>query len=502
MQRTALCLARMSTNDSKEQLQRQDDDIRAICRLADYNIEPDLFWLDEDESANRDTRYRQGKSVDPPGLMAVHNALVSMTSEGRAVAVVGWKADRLFRDVEAKESYFRLWARINERSEGDVPLVVVHTGDGFWNPGLASDRLTSTVITASNQHYADVVREKVVRAHRERRENGQVATGFGGFGYNPKPVRKKSLGKTPQRQGEIENERPSGGVWTINEAEAALIRRAATELLDGRAGLQIIREWQEAGVPTTLGGKWTPTTFRRVMTKPAIAGIVVSQGKEVGKGAWEPIIDETTFRRLQALFDRPHSRPRLTKGLLTGVLYCGHCDGYVRLHQNIKGTSPEKRVYGCNQCGKSNIDAHAVESVYVDRLWERLDNPHFREAMTNDNEAQVILAAIGAQEADKEHLKASADRIPVDVYVAKAESIEVKLDRLRREWDQMRRPALVWIHDLDRLKAAWPNMDKGRQRALLLDVVGPSKVSSAGTSGKRVTPQRIQAQLTRIRPAS
>lgn len=497
-QRIALCYSRMSNGDTKEQLQRQADDIRDICRLADYIVRSDLCWSDEDESGNRDTRQRQGKTVDPPGILALDKALRDLTAQGHHVAVVGWKADRLFRDVGAKEDYFRPWAQINGNSDGDVPLIIVHTADAHWIPGVATDRFTSSVITASNQHYSDQVREKVVRAHKQRRKDGKMGTGFGGFGYDPKPVRKKTLDKTPARNGETVEQRAGGAGWTVNKKEARLIRKAAKELLAGKAALQIVREWQAADVPTSLGGQWTATSFRRAMTKPTLAGILVHRGREIGKGDWEPILDEATLRQLQALFDRPLSRPRLSRGLLTGALYCGTCDGFVRLHQNAKGSNPVKRVYGCNQCGGSNIDAEAVEAIYVERLWERLDDPRFRKTLNADDGSQAVLAELAKHEADKELLKANADKIPVDVYVAKAESIEKELARLRGQLEQCQRPSLGWLHDPQRLKRAWKTMDKGSQRALLLDVVGPSKVLSAGTSGRRATRQRVLTQLRLI----
>ena len=334
---------------------------------------------------------------------------------------------------------------------------------------------------AGDQFYNDRVSEKVVRAHQERRKQGRVGTGFPGFGYRRLP----------------------GGEWTVEPTEAELIRTAAAEILAGKTATEIVKQWTAAGVRTTLGGRWTLTTLRRVLTKPALAAIVVHNGREIGRGTWEPILDEATLRQLQGYFSgRLQHQPRSGSALLTGVLYCGRCDGFVRLNSNTKGSRPKKRVYGCRACGGSNIDADAVEYVYVEFLWRRLNDPEVRASLAEDDSTQPVLAELALQEGEVEGLKLHADALPVDVYVAKFEAISERIARLRSQLQQAQRPSRTWLEDVERLKKVWPTMEKSRQRALLLDVVGPSRVSSAGTSGRRITRRRVLDQLTRLEGGS
>ena len=465
--RVGLRYRRMSFDDTVEQLRRQEVDVDALCELHGYTTEAGFLFTDEDESGNEDTRHRQGKG-ERPGLTALDRELHLLAVHGTPVTVVAWEPGRLFRDAGHKEHYFRRWARA-----GDV---LVHTKAGVWNPQDGRDRFVSTVIAAGDQFYSDSVREKVVRAHQERRKQGRAGTGFPGFGYR----------------------RLSDGEWTVEPTEAELIRTAAADILAGKTATEVVKQWTAAGVRTTLGGRWTLTTLRRVLTKPALAGIVVHKGREIGRGTWEPILDEATLRQLQGYFSsRLQNKPRSGSELLTGVLYCGRCDGFVRLNSNTKGR-PTKRVYGCIACGGSNIDAEAVEAVYVEFLWRRLDDPLFRSSLAEDDSTQPVLAELAAQEGEVEALKLHADALPVDVYVAKFEAISERIARLRSQLQQARRPSRTWLEDVERLKKVWPTMEKSRQRALLLDVVGPSKVSSVGTSGRRVTRQRILDQLTRL----
>ena len=464
-QRVGLRYRRISFDDSKEQLGRQETDVDAICALHGYDTSPAWLFTDEDESGNEDTRYRQGKG-ERPGLLALDAVVSEQTCRGQAVTVVAWEPGRLFRDAGHKEHYFRRWAR-----SGDV---LIHTKAGIWNPRDGRDRFVSTLIAAGDQFYADSVREKVVRAHDERRTTGKVGTGWPGFGYK----------------------RGKGGEWLVDETEAALIREAAADLLAGKTATTIVARWASAGVATKLGGQWTLTTFRRVMTKPSLAAKIVHRGREIGRGTWEPILDEPTLRLVQGRLGRKNG-PRAGAQLLTGVLYCGRCRPTVKLNSNRKGSRPIARVYGCRQCGSSNVDADAVEQVYVEKMWERLNDPSFLDVLhQSENDTSAAIRELADQEAELELLKAHADVLPVSLYVAKYEAIENRISDVHSQLNsQLRRPAATWARDLPKLKKAWDRMSLEERRSLLLAVVGPSLVDSHGTSGHRVTPARVRSQL-------
>ena len=132
-------------------------------------------------AVHRRRRVRQRGHAVPPekgeraGLAALDAKLLDLTLAGHPVTVVAWVPSRLFGDAGHKEQYFRRWARM-----GDVR---VHTKQGIWNPRDPRDRFVSTVVAGADQYYSDDVREKVVRAHDERRANGLPATGWPGFGH-------------------------------------------------------------------------------------------------------------------------------------------------------------------------------------------------------------------------------------------------------------------------------------------------------------------------------
>ncbi len=103
------------------------------------------------------------------------------------------------------------------------------------------------------------------------------------------------------------------------------------------------------GLTTTKGAKWSNLHVRRVLTNPRIAALRVHQGKIVGAGKWEPVLDADTFRGLTAYL----SDPSRTNGVAferkhqgSGIYQCGICDS-----SPMYATYPHGRnrgmVYAC-----------------------------------------------------------------------------------------------------------------------------------------------------------
>lgn len=490
----------MSFDDSDEQLRRQAEDVDAICELHDYRTKPEWLFTDDDESGNEDTRYRQRKG-ERPGLAALDATLAQLTAQGHAVTVVAWVPSRLFRDAGHKEHYFRRWARC-----GDVQ---VHTKQGVWNPKDPRDRFVSTIVAGADQYYSDDVREKVVRAHDDRRAAGLPATGWPGFGH----VRACGCGPKTGRCASADHDR-----WVADHGEAALIRDAAKRLIAGTANLsRIAEEWQAKGITTRLGSEtWRLTSLRKVLVAPRLAGILVHNGVERGRSdAIEPILDEATFRRLVGALNRKNHGPgsHRAKQLLTGLLVCGVCGGTLNSNWKKGTAGGNTRVYGCRNDGQCNIKAEAVERVYVEKLFERLDDDRFMTALERvDDEAEQLITELDDQDAELETLKAAADRLPADVYIAKYDAIATRIDELQRRVGITGTTSVAaeWAGKAKRLRRVWDEkFSTDEKRALLAAVVGQSTVLPAAKRGRPATDDEVKARLvplaggggTPLRPA-
>ena len=132
--------------------------------------------------------------------------------------------------------------------------------------------------------------------------------------------------------------------------EATAVRQAVVDVLAGKSIQQVAREWNAAGLKTTLAGRvqknphtgkeitvsgqWTGRRVRRLLVNPRYAAIKTHTAKD-GKvteyqGTWTPLIDLDTHRGLVAYLSDP-SRIKCTsyerKYLGSNLYVCGKCGG-------------------------------------------------------------------------------------------------------------------------------------------------------------------------------
>ena len=157
------------------------------------------------------------------------------------------------------------------------------------------------------------------------------------------------------------------GEMVIVPEEAEIIQELAGRILAGDSLHQITSDLNERRVPTTQGGdsQWARSTIKNLLRSPRNAGIVPHKGEplrndagEFVKGQWEPILDETTWRRVRGALDTAQRGPRPSKSLLAGYLRCGKCGGPLMGHT---GTDPSNRVYRC----RSNRNDRCTNGVRI-----------------------------------------------------------------------------------------------------------------------------------------
>jgi hypothetical protein len=482
MRPLAFRVGRYSTKDAGDSLDRQNAHTVTLCTANDYD---DGGWYGvDDESGNADTRARQGKDSTPPTLRWAMEQIeqAKVTYPDRAVVLVAWKEARLFRDVTEKESLRRFMQRWRD--------VWWHTFEGTRNPHNAADTMVSTVTAGTNQFYADSVRELIMDKHASRLNDKKVPAGTLGFGH-----RREVLGKDPKTGADIYGDR-----WLVEKKEAALLRGAIEGYLNGTPIAAIRDRWIENGVATRNNGTWTITTIKRMFSQPRLAGILFRNGREHGRSDYiEPIIDEPTFRRLQArIAENPKpTRARLGRQLLTGVLFCGKCDSDSVLNSNVKGSQPTTRVYACRKCGGCNINGEAVDHVVTEALFRALEAGGGTKVSTNDRkEAAKITKALEALDLEVNDLARAADGLPVSVLVAKSKSINEEREHLLRRLAvvEEKADARRWYLKATEITRAWASYDNDRKRQIILDVLGRYQVMPGG-SGRRATPEQIASRL-------
>ncbi len=212
--------------------------------------------------------------------------------------MIVWDVDRLYRQPRELEPFVDACEGAGITTLGSVG------GDMDLNDENALFMLRMRVNFAALE--VAKIRKRTKRRKQTLAEEGKYHGGHRAFGFEPDGV-------------------------TIRESEAVHIGQAADRLLEGASVSSIVRDWNQQGVLTVTGSHWTVTRLHQMLERPRLAGIRQYQGKEMGKAVWDPILEETTWRRVVALLKDPaRQAPKLNAKPgriypLRGVLRCGEC---------------------------------------------------------------------------------------------------------------------------------------------------------------------------------
>jgi len=135
-------------------------------------------------------------------------------------------------------------------------------------------------------------------------------------------------------------------------AEAEAIAAGARAILAGGTLTGIARDWERRGLRPHQAPygplaehPWTRSSVREILANPRVAGISVYKGEEKGRGQWEPLLAEETWRAVTEILRNPRFR-RPTRGvtsLLGGIAFC-RCGNYVTGGSSANGLP----AYRCN----------------------------------------------------------------------------------------------------------------------------------------------------------
>lgn len=289
---------RKDTDDEGMGVARQEKECRALAKRLGMKVAH--VYRDNDVSAY------SGKTRPQ------FEAMLDAVKRGQYDAVIAWHQDRLYRSMKDIERVIEVCdpagALIHTVSGGDLDV------SNATGKGLA--RIVGSINRMESEHKA----ERVRAARLQQAENGVWFANCRMFGYT------------------VEG--------TINEPEAALIRKAASEILSGKSASSAIREWNAAGVVTARGNRWILTTFRRLMTNPRYAALCEYKGKVIGPGNWPAVLTVEQHNGLVAVFKDKAS--------------------------NFKGTSWERkwlgtRRYVCGYRGDDGQQCGALMEHYVSK---------------------------------------------------------------------------------------------------------------------------------------
>lgn len=353
------------TADEGQGVERQEEDCRALADRLGWNIT--AVYTDNDLSAYT------GKIR--PGFEAMLDGI----KRGEFDGLITWNTDRLIRRMDDLE---RL---IEACDAADVTIKSVTSGE--LDVSTANGKMLARILGSVARQESEHKSERIRRAHDQLAANGRWVCSQRPFGYTDN--------------------------GDILETEAALIRAAANDLLAQRSLISIVKEWNSNGVRTPKGKQWQLFPFKRMITSPRLAGIRTHRGKAVGRGNWQPILDEDTHNGVVAVLSdptrqRPGSRNEVSweRKFVGSYRYlCGVCGAVL-----ARDSNGGKSTYRC------------TESAHLSRVQQPLD----------DYVAEVVIAYLKDQ--DNLHrilgsAKRAADTDPADLR-ARRTALKASKDQL------------------------------------------------------------------------
>jgi DNA invertase Pin-like site-specific DNA recombinase len=406
------CYCRISSdpNDKREGVDRQRQDTTALCEVKCWT--PAGFYVDNDRSASN------GKD------RAEWDRLLADIKADKIDAIAAWDQDRGWRMMHELEELRRFFTKLGR----EIKLATTGQGDiDLYSP---TGVLTAQIKTAVSEHEVAMMKVRMRRAARAKAEKG-------------KPQWKQAFGYLPDTRRKEDDD----GTRQVNKDQAKLVRKAYKAVLAGKSLADICTMWNDAGAYTLNGKPWTPPQMSNFLRKPRNAGLRAHNGEIVGQGTWPALVDERTWRAVQSVLNTPSRAPgrkTVTRHLLTGLLGCGKCGGYL---SGMRTPDNTRIVYSCKACRGVSIRAEHVEPMVYGLVIERLAQPDAKDLLKAEihdaAEAEAIrtelntlyqeLTNIGVERGQRlltgQQAKIATDLINEDI--AKLERRQQSQERLR-----------------------------------------------------------------------
>ena len=301
----------------------------------------------------------------------------------------------------------------------------------------------------------------------------------------------------------------------IVDTEAALLRAAADKVLSGWSLSNVAAELTQQGIRGVNGGTITYKTLNKMLTNPTVAGQRVHQGRIIGPGVWDPILDMATWQAMRAKLSKPravrmsngstyevtehqygdHSTRSRRKFLLTGGLTLAPCGAPMSAQRRkVKGRRLAA-LYFCKADHCAGIMADALEDYVRDELLAELDKPEFLAAFSADGNDERRKAALDGLEAVERQRNDLAEMWATPGELTAAEWRTAR--RALAEQEQALQAELVSIPaplldiDIAQVRAAWPDMVLDEKRELIEMFIEHVQVAPAKPGTRAFDPARV-----------
>lgn len=388
-----------------------------------------LGWTVEDVYSDNSVSASSGKA------RPAYTRMLADLASGKVDALVCWDVDRLTRRPVELEHVIDL---------ADRHGISLASVGGEIDLATPQGRLTARIKASVARHEVEQSSRRLKRKVLERAEAGKP---HGRVAYGWRRVEGRDV---------------------VDPEQAAVFRELVERLLCGESLRSLVADLNRRGFPGPRGAAWERTQTRQILRRERNVGLRRHQGKVIGAGDWEPLIDKATQDRVSALLSDPARRTSrvgtTNRHLLSGLALCGLCDTPLRV---LAGHGTHPPGYGCPSCFRVRRKQEPVDALVSELVVARLSEPDALTAFVPPNDQPLIEEANGV----RARLDLLADQYANDeidrVQLARISS------RLRQRLSdvegQLRQHATPDLADLavSNIAQRWNNVPMGRKRAVI-----------------------------------
>jgi DNA invertase Pin-like site-specific DNA recombinase len=346
-----------------------------------------------------------------------YQRLLASIESGHIDAVIVWDIDRLTRTPMELEGFIIIT---------DRHRVALASVGGEVDLSTPQGQLTARIKGNVARHEVQQMSRRLKRKFQENAKEGKPH-GVTPFGY--------------RREYVINDQGKQGYREVIDQEQADAIRELYRMVIAGESLRSLAKYLNDKGFTTGRGNPFIGNVVGNMLKKPRYTGHRTVSGQIVGKGVWEPIIDQDTFDQALAILTTPgrrHSRGLEPKYLLSGIVLCGRCGTAMR--PNIHKPKPDGKqrgpAYVCPGCMKLTRQMAPVNELVNDFMVAYLTK--FRLRSTPAGKPDALLEAQNARDAVLARMDTLADSFAVGEITARQmarinEQLQGQLDAAERD---------------------------------------------------------------------
>ncbi|MDX2667371.1 recombinase family protein [Streptomyces stelliscabiei] len=354
------CRLSYAPDGSLEKVERQEADCRELSQRLSWTVSESHVFVDNSRSAWQRNRKRPA-----------WDAMLKALDAGEIDAIIVYHGDRLMRQPYDLEKLLSVAERKGIR---------LASPSGVRDLDSPDDRFILRIEVAQACRESDNTSRRVIRALKARAEKGLTQVGGSRpFGYG---VQVSTRTVDDPETGAV-REVPVYDTTRQVPEEAELLKEAVDRLLAGQSQIGVVK-WLNTKCATTEGNAWTTKTFRDLLLRPRIAGLIEQDGL-LSSAAWDGIITAERWQDVKALYQRNGEKYRYAGRdrvhLLSTVAECGGCATVMRGRPVGGKDKPRRRTrymqYYCPGCKKVSRKTDAVDAYVQGRVLSLLQDRRF-----------------------------------------------------------------------------------------------------------------------------